>query len=243
MSSTASQLERSLRRLQISESDSQETSTAVEWVPSKYTSDVSQYVLVRPPRAPCGNRQLFGFPLIKKELWDIGTISFEQIWPDRTLPDDNVFIAMNSLTFVKIYFGLRVCSMALGKVVGDTENIPAECMSSPGKVLLLVLWRNTESEAACPTQSQVHFLKMKLKRSPGWWVEVPVPILMNRPRNDLLSSALTDIPSKYGLRLPQGKGTVLGGIVGSLREEWRRIEDGRNLEDVLYQISMDAIRM
>ncbi|KAG1822144.1 hypothetical protein EV424DRAFT_1539020 [Suillus variegatus] len=173
MTSSTSQLEQSLRDLQFSKSDSQETSTVVQWGPSRYSSDVSQYVLVGPFRAPCGNRQLFGFPLIKKELWDIGTISFKHIWPDRTLPDNNVFIAMNSLTFVKIYFGLRVCSMALGKVVGDSENIPAECVSSPGKVLLLVLWRDTESEAACPTQSQVHFLEKKLQRSPGWWVEVP----------------------------------------------------------------------
>ncbi|KAG2105066.1 uncharacterized protein F5147DRAFT_806028 [Suillus discolor] len=159
MTSTASQLERSLRRLRASESDSQEASTAVEWVPSKYTPDVTQYVLVRPPRAPCGNRWLFGFPLVKKELWDMGTIAFKQIQPEETLPDNNAFIAMNSLTFVK--------------VVGNLKNIPAECMSSPGKVLLLVLWRDTEPEATCPTPSQVQFLEVKLKRSPGWWVEVP----------------------------------------------------------------------
>ncbi|KAG1845066.1 hypothetical protein C8R48DRAFT_780075 [Suillus tomentosus] len=173
MSSTESQLEQSLGRLQVSESDSQEASTAVEWVPSKYTPDVTQYVLVRPPRAPCGNRWLFGFPLVKEELWDMGTIAFKQIQPEETLPDNNAFIAMNSLTFVKVYLSLRVCSMAHGKVVGNSKNIPAECMWSPGKVRLLVLWRDTEPEATCPTPSQVYSLEMKLKRSPGWWVEVP----------------------------------------------------------------------
>ncbi|KAG2135738.1 uncharacterized protein EDB93DRAFT_1107088 [Suillus bovinus] len=173
MTSTTSQLEKSLRELQISESDSQETSTVVRWVPSKYSSDVSQYVLVRPPRAPCGNRRLFGFPIVKREVWDIGTIAFKQIWPDETLPDDHFFIAMNSLTFIEIYLKLRVCTMARAKVVGDPKNIPPDCMSS-GKVLLLVLWRDTESDEACPTPSQVHSLEVKLKRSPGWWVEVPV---------------------------------------------------------------------
>ncbi|KAG2105052.1 uncharacterized protein F5147DRAFT_244864 [Suillus discolor] len=175
MSSTESQLEQSLGRLQIPESGSQETSTTVQaqWVPSKYSSDVSQYVLVRPPRAPCGNRWLFGFPIVKRELWNIATIAFKHIQPDKTLPDNNAFIAMNSLTFLEVYLGLRVCTMARGKVVGDSENIPAECMSSPEKVLLLVLWRDTEPEATCPTPSQVHSLEVKLKRSPGWWVEVP----------------------------------------------------------------------
>ncbi|KAG2060418.1 hypothetical protein BDR06DRAFT_948581 [Suillus hirtellus] len=80
---------------------------------------------------------------------------------------------MNSLTFVKVYLSLHVCSMARGKVVRDSENIPAECMSLPGKVLLLILWRNTEPEATYPTPSQVHFLEVKLKRPPRWWVEVP----------------------------------------------------------------------
>ncbi|KAG2033610.1 hypothetical protein BDR03DRAFT_967051 [Suillus americanus] len=170
MPSTASQLERSLRGLQIS--DSQETSTAVQWVPSKYSSDASQYVLVRPPRAPCGNRQLFGFPIVKKELWNMGTIAFHQIKPDKTLPDNHSFLAMNSLTFLKVYLRLHICTMARGKLVGDLKNIPSECVSS-GKVLLLVLWRDTESEATCPTPSQVHSLEDKLKRPPGWWVEVP----------------------------------------------------------------------
>ncbi|KAG1735423.1 hypothetical protein EDB19DRAFT_1724354 [Suillus lakei] len=170
MTSTASQLERSLRRLQIP--DSQETSTPERWVPSKYSSDVSQYVLVRPPRAPCGNRQLFGFPIIKKELWQLGAISFRHIQPDKTLPDDHTFLAMNSLTFLEVSLRLGVCTMAYGKVVGDSKHIPSECVSS-GEVLLLVLWRDTEPEATCPTQSQVHSLAHKLKRSPGWWVEVP----------------------------------------------------------------------
>ncbi|KAG2060415.1 hypothetical protein BDR06DRAFT_948576 [Suillus hirtellus] len=173
MTSTASQLERSLKKLQISKSGSQETSTVVEWVPSTYSSDASQYVLVRPPRAPCGNRRLFGFPIVKRELWNIGTIAFKQIQPNKTLPENNAFIAMNSLSFLEVYLGLRVCTMARGKVVGNSKNIPAECMPSPGKVLLLVLWRDTEPEATCPTPSQVHSLEVKLKRSPGWWVEVP----------------------------------------------------------------------
>ncbi|KAG1754666.1 hypothetical protein EDB19DRAFT_1667594, partial [Suillus lakei] len=170
MPSTASQLERSLRRLQIS--GSQETSTQEQWVPSKYNSDVTQYALVRPPRAPCGNRQLFGFPIIKKEIWQLGAISFRHIQPDKTLPDDCTFLAMNSLTFIKVSLGLRISTMAQGKVVGDSKHIPSECMSL-GEVLLLVLWRDTEPEATCPTQSQVHYLAHKLKRSPGWWVEVP----------------------------------------------------------------------
>ncbi|KAG1836699.1 hypothetical protein F4604DRAFT_1962720 [Suillus subluteus] len=170
MSSTENQLrERSLRRLQISES---QKSTEVQWMPSRYSSDVSQYVLVRPPRAPCGNRQLFGFPIVKKELWNMGTIAFHHIQPDKTLPDNHFFLAMNSLTFLELYLHLRVCTMALGKVVGDSKNIPSECMSS-GEVRLLVLWRDTEPEANCPTPSQVHSLEDKLGRSPGWWVEVP----------------------------------------------------------------------
>ncbi|KAG1803730.1 uncharacterized protein HD556DRAFT_1329914 [Suillus plorans] len=194
MPSTASQLERSLRKLQvsdffiynqfdaycysfcpkISESDSQETSTAVQWVPSKYySSDASQCVLVRPPRAACGNRQLFGFPLIKSELWDMGTFAFKKIWPNRTLPDDHFFIVMNSLTLLRAYLGLRVCTMAFGKVDEGLDNIPSECVSL-GEVLLLILWRDTEPEASCPTLSQVHFVEAKLKRSPRWWVEVPV---------------------------------------------------------------------
>ncbi|KAG2737606.1 hypothetical protein P692DRAFT_201798836, partial [Suillus brevipes Sb2] len=153
---TTSQLEQSLKKLQIS--DSQEKSTAVQWVPSKYSSDVSQYVLVRPPRAPCGNRQLFGFPIIREELWNMGTIAFHQIKPNETLPDDHFFIVMNSLSFVRVYLNLRICTLAYGKVVGDSKNIPPE---------------DTESERACPTQRQVQSLEMKLKRSPGWWVEVP----------------------------------------------------------------------
>ncbi|KAG2135736.1 uncharacterized protein EDB93DRAFT_1107086 [Suillus bovinus] len=166
MTSTAGQLERSLGKLQILESDSQEMSTTVHWVPSKCSSDVSQYVLVRPPCAPCGNRRLFGFPVVKREAWDIGTIAFKQIWPDETLPDDHFFIAMNSLTFLKIYLRLRVCTMAREKVAGDSKNIPPECISSR-KVLVLVLWRDTESEETCPTPSQVHSLEVKLKRPPG----------------------------------------------------------------------------
>ncbi|KAG1806284.1 uncharacterized protein HD556DRAFT_1320985 [Suillus plorans] len=195
MPSTASQLERSLRRLQISESDSQETSTAVQWVPSKYSSDVSQYVLVKPSRAPCGNRWLFGFPIVKKELWDMGTIAFKQIWPDKTLPDNNAYIAMNSLTFLEVYLELDVCTMAYGKVVGDSKNIPSECVIS-GDVLLLVLWRNTESQAACPTQSQVHSLEMKLKRSPGWWVEVPVRIRVHFESHSLTSLHFSNFDEK-----------------------------------------------
>ncbi|KAG2066070.1 hypothetical protein BDR04DRAFT_1234193, partial [Suillus decipiens] len=171
MPSTASQLERSLRGLQIS--DSRETSPAVQWVPSKYSSDESLYVLVRPPRAPCGNRWLFGFPIVKRELWNMGATAFHHIQPDQTLPDNHSFLAMNSLTFLEVYLGLRVCTMARAKVVGDTKNIPSECMSS-GEVLLLVLWRDTESETTCPTPTQVYFLEKELKRLPGWWVEVPV---------------------------------------------------------------------
>ncbi|KAG1879455.1 hypothetical protein C8R48DRAFT_767708 [Suillus tomentosus] len=173
MPSTASQLERSLRKLQISESDSQNTSTAVKWVPSKYSSDVSQYVLVKPPRAPCGNRWLFGFPITRKELWDMGTIAFHHVWPGETLPDNNAYIAMNSLTFLEVYLGLRLCTLAGGKVVGDSKDIPSECVTS-GEVLLLVLWRDTEREATCPTRDQVYSVKMKLNRPPGWWVEIPV---------------------------------------------------------------------
>jgi hypothetical protein len=191
---TTSQLEQSLKELQVSDffiinlcgmychsfcpkiSDSQEKSTAVQWVPSKYSSDaVSQYVLVRPPRAPCGNRQLFGFPITREELWNMGTIAFHQIKPNETLPDDHFFIVMNSLSFVRVYLKLRICTLANGKVVGDSQNIPPECVCvSSGDVLVLVLWRDTESERACPTQRQVQSLEMKLKRSPGWWVEVPV---------------------------------------------------------------------
>ncbi|KAG2135737.1 uncharacterized protein EDB93DRAFT_1254240 [Suillus bovinus] len=147
-------------------------STAVEWVPLTYSSKVSRYILVRPPRSQCGNRRLFGIPIVKRELWDMGSAAFEHIEPDEPLPDDHFFIAMNSLTFLKIYHGLRVCILSHGKVVGDSKNIPPECMSS-GKVLLLVLWRDTESDAACPTPSQVRSLEKKLGRSPGWWVEVP----------------------------------------------------------------------
>jgi hypothetical protein len=116
---------------------------------------------------------LFGFPIVKKELWQLGSIAFHQIQPDETLPDDNTFLVMNSLTFLEVYLRLGVCTMARAKVVGESRNIPSECVSS-GKVLLLVLWRDTEPEATCPTPSQVHSLEMKLKRSPGWWVEVPV---------------------------------------------------------------------
>ncbi|KAG1803732.1 uncharacterized protein HD556DRAFT_1329922 [Suillus plorans] len=79
---------------------------------------------------------------------------------------------MNSLTFLKVYLGLHLCTLAFGKVVGGSKNIPSECMSL-GDMLLLVLWRGTESETICPTPSQVHSLEVILKRSPGWWVEVP----------------------------------------------------------------------
>jgi len=81
---------------------------------------------------------------------------------------------MNSLTFLQLSLRLGVCTMARGKVVGNS-NIPSECILS-GRVLLLVLWRDTEPEATCPTPSQVHSLEMKLKRSPGWWVEVLVRV-------------------------------------------------------------------
>ncbi|KIK37833.1 hypothetical protein CY34DRAFT_809961 [Suillus luteus UH-Slu-Lm8-n1] len=79
---------------------------------------------------------------------------------------------MNSLSYLMVYLNLRICTLAHGKVVGDSKNIPSECMT-PGDVLLLVLWRDTESEADCPTPRQVQSLEMKLKRSPGWWVEIP----------------------------------------------------------------------
>ncbi|KAG2060414.1 hypothetical protein BDR06DRAFT_948573 [Suillus hirtellus] len=173
MPSTAGQLEGSLRKLQISESDSQKTSTAVQWVPSKYSSDVSQYVLVKPPRAPCGNRWLFGFPITRKELYNLGAIAFHHVRPGKTLSDNSAYIAINSLTFLEVYLGLRMCTLAGGKVVGDSKDIPSECVTS-GEVLLLVLWMDTEREATCPTQDQVHYLKMKLERPPGWWVEIPV---------------------------------------------------------------------
>ncbi|KAG1896308.1 uncharacterized protein F5891DRAFT_983471 [Suillus fuscotomentosus] len=149
MPSTASQLERSLRKLQISESDSQKTSTAVQWVPSKYSSDVSQ-----------------------KELYNLGTIAFHHVRPGKSLSDNSAYIAINSLTFLEVYLGLRMCTLAGGKVVGDSKDIPSECVTS-GEVLLLVLWMDTEREATCPTQDQVHYLKMKLERPPGWWVEIP----------------------------------------------------------------------
>ncbi|KAG1879457.1 hypothetical protein C8R48DRAFT_830109 [Suillus tomentosus] len=146
MTSTASQLERSLRKLQISESDSQETSTAVQWVPSRYySSDASQCVLVRPPRAACGNRQLFGFPLIKSELWDMGSFAFKKIWPDRTLPDDHFFIVMNSLTLLRAYLGLRVCTMAFGKVDEGLDNIPSETRG---------ILSNAKSSAFCGSEAQ-----------------------------------------------------------------------------------------
>ncbi|KAG2135735.1 uncharacterized protein EDB93DRAFT_1170618 [Suillus bovinus] len=140
MASTASQLEQSSKRPQISAS--QEQSTVLQWVPCKYSSDVSQYVLVRPPQAPCGNRQLFGFPIVKKELWDLGTISFRHIMPGKTLPDDHTFLVMNSLTFLKFSLRLAICTMARGKVVGDSDNIPPECMKSPGKAKC-VPWRRS----------------------------------------------------------------------------------------------------
>ncbi|KAG1806274.1 uncharacterized protein HD556DRAFT_304271 [Suillus plorans] len=166
------QLEQSLGRLQISESDSQKTSTAVQWVPSKYSSDVSQYVLVKPPRTPCGNRWLFGFPITRKELYNLGTIAFHHVRPGKTSSDNSAYIAINSLTFLEVYLGLRLCTLAGGKVVGDSKNIPSECVTS-GEVLLLVLWMDTEREATCPMQNQVHFVEMQLKRPPGWWVEIP----------------------------------------------------------------------
>jgi hypothetical protein len=95
-------------------SDSQETSTAVQWVPSKYTSDPSQYVLVRPPRAPCGNRYLFGFPIVKKELWHMGTIAFHHVRPGKPLPDNHGFLVMNSLSFLKVHLQLHLCTLARG---------------------------------------------------------------------------------------------------------------------------------
>ncbi|KIK45932.1 hypothetical protein CY34DRAFT_471841 [Suillus luteus UH-Slu-Lm8-n1] len=149
MPSTASQLERSLRKLQIS--DSQETSTTVQWVPSTYSSDESQYVL--------------------EELWNMGIIAFKKFKPNEALPDLS-FFAMNSLSYLMVYLNLRICTLAYGKVVGDSKNLPLECASSRD-VLLLVLWRDTESEADCPTPRQVQSLEIKLKRSPGWWVEIP----------------------------------------------------------------------
>ncbi|KAG2354825.1 hypothetical protein BDR07DRAFT_1381977 [Suillus spraguei] len=113
--------------------------------------------------------QLFGFPIVKGELWNMGAIAFHQIKPDETLPDNHSFLAMNSLTFLKVYLGLRICTLAYGKLVGDSRDIPSECVLS-GEVLLLVLWRDTEHEATCPTPSQVYSPEKKLKRLPGWWV-------------------------------------------------------------------------
>ncbi|KAG2145778.1 hypothetical protein DEU56DRAFT_787934 [Suillus clintonianus] len=171
MPPTTGQLEESLSKLQIT--DSKAPSTPEQWVPSKYSSDISQYVLVRPPRAPCGYRQLFGFPITKKEIWDMGAIAFQHVQPDEILPDDRFFFMMNSLTFISLYLGLRVCTTGDGKVVGDSDNIPPQCLTPSGKVLLLVLWRDTECEATCPTPSQVRHLESKIGRLPGWWVEIP----------------------------------------------------------------------
>jgi hypothetical protein len=162
-------------------SESREMSTAVRWVPSTYSSDVSQYVLVRPPRAPCGNRQLFGFPITRKDLCHLGTIAFNRIQPGETLPDNKAFLVANSLAFIELSLHLHVCTMASGKVVGDSKNIPSECVWL-GEVLLLVLWRDTEPEATCPTPSQVQSLEDKLKRLPGWWVEAPVRVHLHSER-------------------------------------------------------------
>ncbi|KAG1806283.1 uncharacterized protein HD556DRAFT_1532454 [Suillus plorans] len=184
MPSTASQLERSLRKLQISESGSQNTSTAVTWVPSKYSSDVSQ-----------------------KELWDMGTIAFHHVWPGETLPDNNAYIAMNSLTFLEVYLGLRLCTLAGGKVVGDSKDIPSECVTS-GEVLLLVLWRDTEREATCPTRDQVYSVKMKLKRPPGWWVEIPGSGNLHQANLPGKFTASISHPRKHSVNLGEFVSTV-----------------------------------
>ncbi|KAG2060388.1 hypothetical protein BDR06DRAFT_948544 [Suillus hirtellus] len=78
---------------------------------------------------------------------------------------------MNSLPFLEVYLGLRVCTMAHGTVVGDLKNTLPECMSSPGKVLSGGIQNRGLSNAKSST-----FLEVKLKRSPEWWVEVPCAI-------------------------------------------------------------------
>jgi hypothetical protein len=132
----------------------------------------------------------------------MGIIAFQHIKPNEALPDDLSFFFMNSLSFVRVYLNLRICTMARGKVVGDSKNIPPECVSSRD-VLLLVLWRDTESEATCPTPSQVHSLEVKLKRPPGWWVESPVRIHVHFDRRSadtlgILAVLMNNSPSSTG---------------------------------------------
>ncbi|KAG1806273.1 uncharacterized protein HD556DRAFT_1302793 [Suillus plorans] len=146
---------------------------------------------------------------------------------------------MNSLTFLEVYLGLRVCTMARGKVVGDSENIPAECMPSPGKVLLLVLWRDTEPEATCPTPSQVHSLEVKLKRSPGWWVEVPNQSL-HRVNGHRAKCLFVRVPSTPGLFLNQDappgpllRSSRLVDALGLFSVHRRAVQTGSTLEETV----------
>jgi hypothetical protein len=144
-----------------------------QWVPAKRSLGRPQVVLARPPRAPGGYRQFFGFPITKKDLEKLGTIAFNHIRPGEK--PDRWFILQNSLAFIAQSLCLPVCTVAHGQIAGESENIPSECMVSPDSVQVLVVWRDADVDDDCPTPGQVHALEKKIQRAPQWWVDYHHP--------------------------------------------------------------------
>ncbi|KAG0703999.1 hypothetical protein DFH29DRAFT_1078593 [Suillus ampliporus] len=171
MPSTASQLERSLRKLQIS--NSKATSNSEEWVPARRSLGRPQVALARPPPAANGHRQFFGFPITLDDLEKLGTIAYNHIHSGEKR--SRLFMIENSPSFIEQSLYLPICTVARGQVLGESEDIPSECMASPTSVQLLVIWRDTNADDECPTPGQVRALERKIQRSPRWWVDYHHP--------------------------------------------------------------------
>ncbi|KAG2140730.1 hypothetical protein BD769DRAFT_1383915 [Suillus cothurnatus] len=129
-------LEQDLKALQIS--NSTEESNLERWVPAKRKKGKPQFALARPLPAANGYRQLFGFPITLHDLKHLAIKAFNHLRPGETL-DTPTFMFLNFPTFIQQSLRLPICTVARGRVVGPSENIPSECMTSPTSVQLLVV--------------------------------------------------------------------------------------------------------
>jgi hypothetical protein len=132
-----------------------------------------QVALARPPIRADGYRQFFGFPITLKDLENLGTISLNHVRPGEKR--DRWFIMENSAALIQQSLSLPFCTVARGQVVGESQNIPSECMASPTSVQLLIVWKDEADDDVCPTPGQVRALERKIQRSPRWWVDYHHP--------------------------------------------------------------------
>ncbi|KAG2085153.1 hypothetical protein BD769DRAFT_1681799 [Suillus cothurnatus] len=110
-------LEQDLKALQIS--NSTEEYDSERWVSAK-------------------RKKLFGFPITLDDLKHLATIAFNHLRPGETL-DTPTFMFLNFPAFIQQSLPLPICTVARGRVVAPSENIPSDCMASPTSVQLLVV--------------------------------------------------------------------------------------------------------